>query len=154
MATKSGKQAENGGMVGRLAGKGEEALTRLGNELGKNPRVSDALGRALSAKGKLDETSRGVLGQIGLAAADEIRDLRGQLERLEQRLERLEGTGAGKRTSAKRSETKKVPSAKRSTKPASATSREKAEGSASPAPGRAIGGGTGRGGGASSGAGS
>ncbi len=132
MATKRSK--EDGGTFGRLAGRGEEAVTRLAEELGRNPRVTDALGRAMSAKGRLDSASRKTLGTIGLAAADELKDLRKQIERLEKRLARLEGTKPAPRTAggAKRSTAKKK-------KP-------------SPAPGRAIGGGTGRGsgGGASS----
>ncbi len=90
MAEGQNKESESG-VLGRLAGRGEEAVTRLMDELGRNPRVTDALGRAMSAKGKVDETTRKTLAQVGLAAADEIRDLRDQLERLEKRLAKLEG---------------------------------------------------------------
>lgn len=126
MVTK--RKKEEGSTLGRLAGRGEEAVTRLAEELGRNPRVTDALGRAMSAKGRLDSASRKTLGTIGLAAADELKDLRKQIERLEKRLARLEGTKPAaprKSSSAKRSAAKKK-------KP-------------SPAPGRAIGGGSGRG---------
>jgi hypothetical protein len=150
MATREKKEQQDSGMVGRLAGRGEEALTRVMEGLGKNPRVTDALDRAMSAKGKLDDASRTALGQVGLAAAEEIRDLRGQLERLERRLAKLE-SASGTTTSAKRTETKKTPSAKRTTKAASIGSKKKAEQSASPAAGRSLGGGAARGGGASSG---
>ncbi len=143
MATKSTK--ENGGVVGKLAGKGEEALSRVVEGLGKNPRVTDALDRAMGAKGRLDGASRSALGQVGLAAAEEIRDLRSQLERLERRLAKLESQGGGKAT-AKRSETKKTPTAKRTTKSPSAGTKEKSESASSPAAGRSIGGGPARGG--------
>jgi hypothetical protein len=152
MATKENKQ-QDGGVVGKLAGRGEEALTRVMEGLGKNPRVTEALDRAMTAKGRLDEASRSALHQVGLGAAEEIRDLRAQLERLERRLAKLEGSAGSKsgKASAKRSETKKTPSAKQTTKSASTRSRKKAEQSASPAPGRSIGGGAARGGSASSG---
>jgi chromosome segregation ATPase len=146
MATKERK--DDGGVVGRLAGKGEEALTRVMEGLGKNPRVTEALDRALSAKGKLDERSRSALNQIGLAAGEEIRDLRSQLERLERRLSELEGE-KGTKTTAKRSTTKKASSAKRTTKPASGSAKEKAGQTTSPSAGRSIGGGSARGGSAS-----
>jgi chromosome segregation ATPase len=146
----SSERKEDGGVVGRLAGKGEEALTRVMEGLGKNPRVTEALDRAMNAKGKLDERSRSALGQIGLGAADEIRELRSQLERLERRLSRLEGE-KGTKTTAKRSTTKKTSSAKRTTKTASASTKKQTEQAASPAAGRSLGGGTARGGAASSG---
>jgi hypothetical protein len=151
MATKETKQQDSG-VVGRLAGKGEEALTRVIEGFGKNPRVTEALDRAMSAKGRLDGASRSAVSQVGLAAAEEIRDLRTQLERLERRLAKLEGT-SGTKTSAKRSETKKPPTAKRTTKSASTKTRKKTQSSASPAAGRSIGGGAARGGTASSGGG-
>jgi hypothetical protein len=145
MAAES-KKPEDGGFVGRLAERGEEAVNRLANELGKNPRVTDALGKALSAKGKVDAGARRTLAQIGLAAADELKDVRKQIERLERRLARLEGastsrgsTSAG--TSAKRTETKKKPTARKKT----STVKRDAQKAASPASGRSLGGGTGRG---------
>jgi polyhydroxyalkanoate synthesis regulator phasin len=138
----------DGGMVNRLAGRGEEAVSRLVEELGKNPRVTDALGRAMSAKGKIDQSARGALAQVGLAAADELKELRAQIERLERRLAKLESSGGsspggaspGSKASAKKSETRKAPSAKKGT-----TTKKPAEKAPSPPPGRAIGGGTGRG---------
>jgi len=143
MAT-SRKKPEDGSFVGRLAGKGEEAVNRLVDELGKNPRVTDALGKAMSAKGRVDSASRRTLSQIGLAAADELKDLRKQIERLERRLARLEGgssSGSSSRGSAKRSETKKKPTTRKRT----TTVKKDASKASSPAPGRAIGGGPGRG---------
>jgi hypothetical protein len=150
MATKDRKQ--DGSVVGKLAGRGEEALTRVMEGLGRNPRVTDALDRAMGAKGRLDEASRSALNQVGLAAAEEIRELRSQLERMERRLAKLE-SATGSKTGAKRTQTKKAPSAKRTTKSASSRARKKAAGAASPATGRSIGGGTARGGGPSSGGG-
>jgi hypothetical protein len=137
MATR-GKKPEPG-VVERLSKRGEEAFARVAEELGRNERVADALGKALSAKGRLDTASRRALGQVGLAAADELKDLRSQIERLEKRLAKLESSSGA--TSAKRSETKKAPSAKKRTTRAK-TDQEKAP---SPPPGRALGGGSGRG---------
>jgi chromosome segregation ATPase len=131
------KKPDDGGFVGRLAERGEEAVNRLANELSNNPRVTDALGKALSAKGKVDAGARRTLSQIGLAASDELKDLRKQIERLERRLARLEGG-----TSAKRSETKKKPTARKKT---TTTVKRDAKKAASPPSGRSPGGGTGRG---------
>jgi hypothetical protein len=144
MATKRKKEPDS--LVERLAERGEEAVSRLLEELNRNPRVADAMDKAMSAKGRVDSASRTALTQIGLAAADEIKDLRGQLERLEKRLARLEGGAASgakasAKPSAKRSETKKTPSAKKRT----TRVKTEAEKAPSPPPGRAIGGGTGRG---------
>jgi hypothetical protein len=126
MATK--RKKDEGSTLGRLAGRGEEAVTRLVDELARNPRVTEALGRAMSAKGRVDSASRRTLGTIGLAAADELKDLRKQIERLEKRLSRVEGD--------------KKPAPARKT---SATKRKTAKKKPSPAPGRTTGGGTGRG---------
>jgi polyhydroxyalkanoate synthesis regulator phasin len=133
------KKPDEGGFVERLAGRGEETVTRLLDELARNPRVTDALGRAMSAKGKVDAGARRTLSQVGLAAADELQDLRKQIERLERRLARLEG---GTKTTAKRSETKKKPTARKRT---TTTVKKDAEKATSPAAGRAVGGGPGRG---------
>jgi hypothetical protein len=140
------KKPDDGGLVGRLAERGEEAVNRLANEIARNARVTDALEKALSAKGKVDAGARRTLGQIGLAAADELKDLRKQIERLERRLARLEGgSSSGGRsstgTSAKRSETKKKPTARKKT----TTVKGDATKAASPPSGRSLGGGTGRG---------
>jgi polyhydroxyalkanoate synthesis regulator phasin len=81
-------------LLSRLAGRGEDALTRLVDELGRNSRVTDALARAMAAKGKVDETTRRTLGQVGLAPADEVRDLRARVSELEARLAKLEAAEA------------------------------------------------------------
>jgi hypothetical protein len=137
------KKPDNGGTVNRLAARGEEAVTRLVEELSKNPRVTDAISRAMDAKGKIDQSARGALTQVGLAAADELKDLRTQIERLERRLAKLETKEEAKPASkptAKKSETKKTPTAKKGT-----ATKKDAEKAPSPPPGRSIGGGTGRG---------
>jgi hypothetical protein len=140
MATKRNKP-EDSGFVERLAGRGEETVTRLLDELSKNPRVTDALSRAMSAKGRVDSSARRTLSQVGLAAADELKDLRKQIERLESRLSRLESSsGATSKATAKKSETKKKPTAKKST----TASKSRAKKASSPAPGRSVGGGSGR----------
>jgi hypothetical protein len=139
MAT--GRKKPDDSFVGRLAGRGEEAVTRLVDELAKNPRFTDALGRAMSAKGKVDAEARKRLSQVGFAAADELKDLRKQIERLERRLARLEGSNGSTGSTAKRSETKKKPTRKRATTKAKSTAKK----APSPSAGRSVGGGSGRG---------
>jgi polyhydroxyalkanoate synthesis regulator phasin len=129
MATKK-QEPETEGTLGRLSKAGEDALTRLFDELGKNERVTGALDKATSAKGKLDESARRALGQVGVAAADELKDLRSNIERLEKRLAKLEAEAKPKSTTKPKTKTR----AKKTT-----------EKTSSPAPGRSIGGGTGRG---------
>jgi hypothetical protein len=142
MPTKDEKP-DDSGFVGNLAERGEKAVNRLLDELAHNPRVTEALGRAMSAKGKVDTSARKTLSQLGVAAADELADLRKQIERLERRLARVEGTsGTKSASSAKRSETKKQPTAKKKTTTGSSKTAKKAS---SPSTGRSIGGGTGRG---------
>ena len=128
---KKAKETADAGTLGRLSKAGEDAVTRLFDELGKNERVTDALGRAMSAKGKLDESAKRALGQVGLAASDELKDLRSHIERLEKRLAKLE------------SEAKPAPKPRTITR-----ARKTTEKSVSPSPGRSVGGGTGRGSGA------
>jgi hypothetical protein len=146
------KNQSDSGVISRLAGRGEDALTRLMDELGRNPRVTDAVERTMAAKGKVDETTRKTLGQVGLAAAGEIRDLRKRLEQLEKRLGQLEGTGGSSsgssgrkaatstkssggtaKSSSSRSKTSSASSAK-SSSGRSSTSRSKSSGSSSSKP--------------------
>ena len=131
MAKKKKAKETDTGALERLSKAGEEAFTRLVEELGKNERVTDALGKALSAKGKVDEGAKRALGQVGLAAADELKDLRTHIERLEKRLAQLEAD------------------AKPAPKPRTTTRAKKTtEKSVSPSPGRSVGGGSSRGSGA------
>jgi len=89
MAKKKKKDAEPT-PLSRLSKAGEDALTRLVEELGKNERMTDALNKAMSAKGRFDDGAKRALGQVGVAAADELKDLRKHIERLEKRLAKLE----------------------------------------------------------------
>ena len=57
MASK--KPDDGGGTLNRLAGRGEEAVTKLVEELSKNPRVTDALSRVMDAKTRIDQSARG-----------------------------------------------------------------------------------------------
>jgi polyhydroxyalkanoate synthesis regulator phasin len=148
MASK-GNKPDDSRFVGGLAERGEKAVNRVMEELARNPRVTDALDKAMSAKGKVDSSARRTLSQLGLAAADELKDLRMQIERLERRLARVEDTtGTKTASSAKRSETKKTPTAKKSTTTEKAAPKKKKP---SPPAGRSLGGGTGRGSSAGSG---
>jgi polyhydroxyalkanoate synthesis regulator phasin len=138
------KKPEDAGMVGRLSKRGEEAVARLMDELGSSQRVTDALARATSAKGKVDSGAKRAMGQVGVAAADELKELRKQIEKLEKRLAKLEGESRSstRKTTAKRAETKKTSSAKKGT---AGTAKKTEEPGPAPAPGRSIGGGSGRG---------
>jgi polyhydroxyalkanoate synthesis regulator phasin len=134
MAKKKKAKETDAGTLGRLSKAGEDALTRFVEELGKNERITDAVAKAVAAKGKLDEGAKRAAGQVGLAAADELKDLRKHIERLEKRLAKLE------------SEAKPAARPRRTTKPRTTTSRtRKTAEKPSPPPGRSIGGGTGRG---------
>ena len=88
------KKETDPGTLGRLSKRGEDALTRFVEELGKNERFAEALDRASAAKGKVEGASRKALGQAGMAAAEELADLRKHVERLEKRLAKLEGGSA------------------------------------------------------------
>ena len=90
MAEKKNAKETDAGTLGRLSKAGEDALTRLVEELGKNERFTDAIARAGAAKGKLDESAKRAVGGVGLAAAEELKDLRKHVERLEKRLAKLE----------------------------------------------------------------
>jgi polyhydroxyalkanoate synthesis regulator phasin len=132
---KEKKAKENDvGAFGRLSKAGEDAITKFIDELGKNERVTEAMARAMAAKGKLDESAKRAVGGVGLAAAEELKDLRKHIERLEKRLAKLEGEA-------------KPASKPRATKSKTTTSRAKktTERASSPAQGRSVGGGTGRG---------
>ncbi|MDQ4082247.1 MAG: hypothetical protein M3123_05080 [Actinomycetota bacterium] len=86
-------------------------MTRFMDELGRNPRVTDALARAFAAKGRVDESTRRVLAQIGLAPADEVKQLQLRLEDVERRLANVEGEAAApaRRTSARAGTTRAQP---------------------------------------------
>ena len=116
MTTGESKDYDSG-VVGRLAGRGEEAMTRLMDELGRNRTVTEALTRALAAKGMFDTASRTALTQVGLAPAEEVRELRQRVIDLEKRLAKLEGGSTRQRTSpAKTSARAKGTSASKSTR--------------------------------------
>jgi phage shock protein A len=132
---KTTKKETEAGTIGRLSKRGEEAVSWLVDELTKNERVTEALARAMAAKGKVEEGSRKALGQVGVAASDELKDLRKHIEQLEKRLAKLE-TGANPKPGAK------TPASKATTR---SRAKKTPADTPSPAPGRAVGGGTGRG---------
>ena len=125
----SGKGPDEG-VVSRLAGRGEDALTRLMDELGRKSLVTDALARAMSAKGRLDNASRSALAGVGLAAADELDDLRKQVADLERRLATLEGSGKSGSSRSGRSST--TSTKKTSTSRSKSGSRSGTSGAKSP----------------------
>jgi hypothetical protein len=124
----NGEQKGDTGVITRLSKAGEDAVTKIVEELGKNERVTDAVARAMSAKGRVDEQTRKTLGQVGVAGADEIKALRKHLERLEKRLAALEQKpkpAAKPKTSAA-----KKPAAKRTASATKASAAKKSGGDA------------------------
>jgi hypothetical protein len=98
------------------------------DELGKNPRVTEALSKVMDAKGKADTTTRKTLGQVGLAAVDDLDDLRRHVAELERRIAKLEGSTSSSSTSRTRrssstTSTKSTSTAKRGSGSASKSSR-------------------------------
>jgi polyhydroxyalkanoate synthesis regulator phasin len=136
----NGKEQGDTGVITKLSKAGEDALNRFAEELGRNERVTDAVARAMAAKDKVDDATRRTLGQVGVAAADEIKDLRKHLERLEKRLAALEqkpeeaakpktATAKPKAAAKPRTAAKKSTSgtAKRTSSPAKASEAKKTE---------------------------
>ena len=134
MAKKKKKDTE-ATPLGRLSKAGEDALTRLVEELGKNERMTDALSKAMSAKGRFDDGAKRALGQVGVAAADELKDLRKHIERLEKRLAKLE-------TEAKPAPKPRTTAAKPRTTP-STRAKKPTQKPTPPAPGGSADGGSG-----------
>ena len=140
------KKDSDTGVLGRLAGRGEDAMTRLIDELSRNTKVTEALSVAMSAKGRVDEATRRTLGQVGLAASDELDGLRSRLDRLEERLAKLEA-GSGSRSRTGRKPTTSTKSSGGTAKPtsrstSSAAGRSKSGGGSGSRP-RSTGGSTG-----------
>jgi hypothetical protein len=136
MAKKKKAKETDAGTLGRLSKAGEETLTKLVEELGKNERITDAMARAMAAKGKLDEGAKRAAGQVGLAAADELKDLRRHIERLEKRLAKLESDAKPKPRTTKPRTTTRTAAAKKPSapKPPPAAEPPAAEPPASPEP--------------------
>ena len=76
-------EASAGGTLERLAGRGEEALKRLSDELEKNPRAHEA-------KDRLVKLQRSALPKLNIALADEVEELKKEVARLEKRLAKVE----------------------------------------------------------------
>jgi len=126
------KPGNEGSTLGRLADKGEEAVTKLIDELAKNPRVTDALARVMEMKGKADEKTRQTLANSSGAAASQIKDLRIHLEKLEKRLQKMEGDSTTA-APAKKPAAKKPAAAKQPAKAAAKTAKPVVKKAAKPA---------------------
>lgn len=105
MSATSGKG--EGNVVGRLAGRGEEALARLKDEIAENPRLEEARELLGGARGRLDKAQRAALAQLNVAPRDEVGELRERVEALERRLAELERAAA--RPAPRRTAAKKAP---------------------------------------------
>jgi len=127
------KPGNEGSTLGRLADKGEEAVTKLIDELAKNPRVTDALARVMEMKGKADEKTRQTLANSSGAAASQIKDLRIHLEKLEKRLQKMEGDSTAAAAPAKKPAAKKPATAKQPAKAAAKTAKPAVKKAAKPA---------------------
>ncbi len=80
---------ESGGStLGRLAGKGEEALRLLTEEIEKNQ-------RAQQAKDRFSKFQRSTMQQLNIALADEVAELKKEIASLEKRLAKLEKGASG-----------------------------------------------------------
>ncbi len=126
------KPGTEGSTLGRLADKGEEAVTKLIAELAKNPRVTDALARVMEMKGKADEKTRQTLANSSGAAAAQIKDLRANLEKLEKRLQKMEADTTAD-APAKKPAAKKPAAAKQPAKAAAKTAKPAVKKAAKPA---------------------
>jgi hypothetical protein len=94
------------------------------DELGRNRKETEGLTRALAAKGMLDNASRTALTQVGLAPAEDVRELRRRVMDLEKRLVKLEGrTTRTRKPAAKTSARAKGTSASKSARSAAPRSR-------------------------------
>jgi polyhydroxyalkanoate synthesis regulator phasin len=124
MAKKKKEKESEAGKLDRLSKAGEDAVTRLVDELSKNERITDAVARAMAAKGKLDEGAKRAVGQVGLAAADELKDLRKHIERLEKRLAKLEADSKPKPRTTKPRTTATTTRAKKPAEPKTPPSAE------------------------------
>jgi len=82
-------ETESASTLGKLAGRGEETIKRLSEEIDKNPRMHDA-------KDRLDKLGRTMLQQLNVAFADEVAELKKEVTRLEKRVAKLEKTAAAK----------------------------------------------------------
>jgi polyhydroxyalkanoate synthesis regulator phasin len=89
------------GFVTRLADRGGETMHRFADEVVKQPMVSDAIGKANAARGRLERVSRFVFEQLGIAPAGEVEKLRKEVSRLERRVKKLEGGQKAAETAAK-----------------------------------------------------
>jgi hypothetical protein len=77
------QSATGPGPLERLAGKGDEALRRVAEEIGRAAPLTDA-------RGRLEQVERSVLDRLNIAAADEVGELRATVAELERRLLRIE----------------------------------------------------------------
>ena len=89
-------------MLDRLAGKGDELLTQLTNELITSSAFTVALERLIRTKGMVERQVRLVLNTMSVASlsdieelGDQVRRLTRDMRRLEKRLQRLEEQPAG-----------------------------------------------------------
>jgi ubiquinone biosynthesis protein UbiJ len=87
-STEPGEGESGGSTLGRLAGKGEEALRVLTEELEKNR-------RAQQAKDRLAKLQRSTMQQLNIALADEVVELKKEIASLEKRLAKLEKGATG-----------------------------------------------------------
>jgi hypothetical protein len=93
--------------------------------------VTDALARVMEMKGKADEKTRQTLANSSGAAAAQIKDLRLHLEKLEKRLQKMEGDSAA--APAKKPAAKKPATAKQPAKAAAKTAKPVVKKAAKPA---------------------
>jgi hypothetical protein len=84
-----------GGLIGRLAGAGEDAVKRVYDELERSERAHEALQRLAGARDRLEKLSRSAMQQLGVASMEEVESLRKQVNLLDKRVRTLERDATG-----------------------------------------------------------
>jgi len=80
----------DGGLRGRLAKTGEDALGKLAQDLLENPLVNGAIARAFEAREKAAQAQEVAMGALNIPSAADLERLTRRVRSLSQRLEGIE----------------------------------------------------------------
>ena len=81
---------EQAGCRKRIAGRAEDAIGRLADDLIENPVINSALSRAFSAREKVAQAQQSAMDALNLPSASELEKLGRRLRTISQRLEEVE----------------------------------------------------------------
>lgn len=81
---------EDGGWRDRLTERGEDAVSRLAQELLDNPIIRNAVSGVMGASEKVSQAQEAAMGALNLPSSEDVEQLARRLRALTQRLERLE----------------------------------------------------------------